>query len=152
MTRESRLLLTVVLMSGLGVGGLMMVASQYRKTLTTTAHGRAGGEDASIRAVRFVDGYLAARVAARAVLDSDPERALPLTADATSAYRIDRWNAFTAHGMTYDDYVAVRAAWRTYRSGGNVVDPALVAVFRARRLELEGADLGPGEAWDDAIK
>ena len=50
------------------------------------------------------------------------------------------------------DYSAVRAAWRTFRSGGAVNDPALVAAFQARRAQLENADLGPVEALDDAIK
>ena len=170
MTRESRLLLTVVVMSGLGVAGLMLVANQYRKALVNTVHGKAGGEDASLRAVRFVDGYLAARAAAKAVVEKYPGKIKQLTAvvtgdfsevagqrmssnaDTSSTYRIDRWNAFTAHGMTYEDYAAVRAAWRAYRVGGVVDDPALVAAFQARRVQLEEADLGPVEALDDAIK
>jgi hypothetical protein len=170
MTRESRLLLTVVVMSGLGVAGLMLVANQYRRALTTTVRGKAGGEEASIRAIRLVDGYLAARTAAKAVIERYPVKIKQLTAvvtgdfsevagqrmssnaDTSSAYRIDRWNAFTAHGMTYEDYAAVRAAWRLYRSGGTVDDPALAAVFKARRGQLESADLGQVEALDDAIK
>jgi len=170
MTRESRLLLTIVVMSGLGVAGLMLVAHQYRRALTNTVHEKAGGEDSSIRAIRLVDGYLAARAAAKAVVEKYPGKIKQLTAvvtgdfndeagqrmssnaDATSAYRIERFNAFTARRMTYEDYASVRAAWRTYRSGGRVDDPALVAVFRARRAMLESADLGPVEALDDAIK
>ena len=170
MTRESRLLLTVVVMSGLGVAGLMLVANQYRRALTNTVHETAGGDDASLRAIRLVDGYLAARAAAKAVVEKYPVKIKQLTAvvtgdfsevagqrmssnaDASSTYRIDRWNAFTAHGMTYEDYAAVRAAWRTFRSGGVVNDPALVAAFQARRAQLEDAGLGPVEALDDAIK
>ena len=83
MTRESRLLLTVAVMAGLGVAGLMVVANQYRKALTTTARRPSGGDDATVRAVRLVDGYLAARVAVKDV-------------EATEAYRLARWNAFNA--------------------------------------------------------
>jgi len=170
MTRESRLLVIVAVMAAIGVSGLMLVANQYRKTLANTVPGTAAGEEATVRAVRFVDGYLAAREAAQAVVEKYPEKIKKLTAvvtgdfsevagqrmssnaETSSTYRIDRWNAFTAHGMTYEDYAAVRAAWRAYRVGGVVDDPALVAVFQARRVQLEEADLGPVEALDDAIK
>ena len=149
MTRESRLIVTLVVMSGLGIAGLMLVANQYRKALPNSGVGRAKGDEALIRAVRLVDGYLAARSAVKAVMAGERVRA---NADGSSTYRIERWNAFTAHGMTDADYAAVRVAWRNYRSGVAIDDPALVAAFRARRTQLENANLGPIEALDDAIK
>ena len=170
MSRESRLLATLVVIAVVGVSGLMLVANQYRKALERTGHGRADGEEASVRAVRLVGGYLAARQAAQAVVARYPEKIKQLTAvvtgdftevagqrmssdaEATSAYRIERFNAFSALGMTYDDYASVRSAWRSFRAGGLVNDPALVAALRARRTELEDAGLGPVEALDDAIK
>ena len=170
MSRESRLLVILAVMTAIGVSGLMLVANQYRKTLANTVSGTAAGEDASVHAVRLVDGYLAAREAAQAVVERYPGKIEQLTAvvtgdfsevqgqrmssnaDTTSAYRIERFNAFTAQGMTYEDYALVRAAWRTFRAGGVVSDLALVAAFQARRAELEDAGLGPVEALDDAIK
>ena len=170
MSREFRLLVILAVMAAIGVSGLMLVANQYRKTLANTVPGTAAGEDASVHAVRLVDGYLAAREAAQAVVERYPGKIKQLTAvvtgdftevqgqrmsanaDTSSAYRIERFNAFTAHGMTYEDYAAVRAAWRTFRAGELVSDPALVAAFQARRAALEDAGLGPVEALDDAIK
>ena len=152
MTRESRLIVTLLVVSGIGVAGLMVVANQYRKALTNAAPGSVGGGDDSVRAVRLVDGYLAARTAAKAVVEHYPGKIEQPTADVTSTYRIERFNAFTAHGMTYEDYASVRTAWRTFRAGGLVDDPALVAAFQARQEALENAGLGPVEALDDAIK
>ena len=152
MSRESRLVLILVVMSAIGVTGLMVVASQYRKSLPKLEGRSVGTPDASARAVRLVDGYLAARRAAKAVVESHPASVMTGNADTTGVYRIERFNAFTAHGMSYEDYASVRAAWRTYRAGGVVDDPALVAAFRARRGELDAAGLGPVEPLDDAIK
>jgi len=151
MTRESRLLVTVVLMSGISVAGLMLVASQYRKALTRTTPSRVGSGEASVRAVMLVDGYLTARAAAKAVVARYPGSFEQPTSEVTGAYRTGRDNALTARGMTYAEYASVRAAWRTYRSGGLVEDPALAAALRARRAELENAGLGAWEALDDAI-
>ena len=156
MTREARLIVTLVVMSGLGVAGLMLVANQYRNSLPSSGVERAKGDEALIRTVRLVDGYLAARSAVKAVMAGDfsevAGQKMSGNADGSSTYRIERRNAFTAHGMTYEDYAAVRAAWRNYRSGVAVNDAALVAAFRARRAQLENANLGPIEALDDAIK
>ena len=170
MSRESRLVVILAVIAAIGVSGLMLVANQYRKALPNTVPGRAGGEDGSVQAVRLVGGYLAAREAVKAVVERYPGKIRQLTAvvtgdfsevagqrmsanaDTTSAYRIERFNAFTAQGMTYEDYALVRAAWRTFRAGGVVSDLALVAAFQARRAELEDAGLGPVEALDDAIK
>jgi type II secretory pathway pseudopilin PulG len=149
MSRESRLVVVLAVISILGVTGLTVMASQYRKSLAKLDGRRGGTTDASARAVRLVDGYLAARRAAKGVVERYPVSG---NADTSGVYRLERSNAFAAHGMTYEDYASVREAWRTYRSGGLLNDPALVAVFRARRGELEAAGLGPVEPLDDAIK
>jgi hypothetical protein len=151
MTRESRILLTLVVMSGIGVGGLMLVANQYRKAIASTAGGTAGGEDPTARAVRHVDGYLAARAASQAVVRSHPGT-IGTDAGVAGTYRLERSNALAAHGMTYENYAEVRAAWRAFSGGGFVDDLALIEVLRARRAQLEAAGLGPVEALDDAIK
>jgi hypothetical protein len=151
MTRESRILLTLVVMSGIGVAGLTLVANQYRKAIASTPRGTAGGVDPTVRAIRLVDGYLAARAASQAVVRSYPET-IGTDAAVAATYRLERSNALAAHGMTYEDYAEVRAAWRAFSSGGFVDDPALAAVLRARRAQLEAAGLGPVEALDDAIK
>jgi len=170
MRRESRLIVILAVIAAIGVSGLMLVANQYRKAWETAAPESAKARDASVDAVRLVEGYLAAREAAKAVVARYPDEIKQLTAvvigdfsemqgqsmsanaDATSAYRIARFNAFSAHRMTYDDYAAVRAAWRTYRAGGLVADPALAAAFQASLAALEDASLGSVEAVDDAIK
>ena len=152
MTRESRLVVTLLVISGIGVAGLVLIANQYRKSLASVGARSSGGQDAAVRAIRLVDGYLAARRAAKTVVDRYPGTAEQPTDDAAAAFRTERWNAFTARGLTYDDYASVRAAWRTFHAGGVVDDQALVAVFRARRAELEAASLGPAEPLDDAIR
>ena len=163
--------MVLVVIAAVGVSGLMLVANQYRRTLVGSAlPGSADAEDASVHAVRLVDGFLAAREAAKAVVARYPGKIKQLTAvltgdfgevqgqkmsanaDATSAYRIERFNAFAAHGMTYEDYAAVREAWRAFRAGKSLNDPALVAALQARAKALEDAALGPIEALDDAIK
>jgi len=147
MSRESRLIVILVVIAAVGVTGLTVVANQYRKALA-----KAEIEDASSRAARLVDGYLAAREAVKAVVARYPGAAGGLPADAADAYRSARFDAFSAHGMTYEDYAVVRKAWRTYRVGGPVNDAALVAALEARRVALDAASLGPVEAVDDAIK
>jgi len=125
MSRESRLIAILVVIAAVGVSGLMVVASQYRKALLNFELA-----DATERAARLVDGYLAAHAASET----------------------ERGNALSAHGMTEQDYAAVREAWRAFRVGGRVDDPALAAAFQARRSALEGADAVPVEAANGAIK
>jgi len=157
--------------SAVGVAGLMVVANQYRKALSgSVAPGSLQDEDGPGRAARWVDGFLAAREATQAVVASDPAGIKQLTAivsgdfrqasrpsqsthaDVSSTYRNQRASALTAHGMTYDDYVSVRRAWRAWTSGAPLNDPALAAVFEERRDELAAAGLGTAEAIDDAIR
>jgi hypothetical protein len=170
-TRQSRLIAILLAIAAIGVAGLMVVANQYRKTLAgSVAAGSAGVEDASTRAARLVDGFLAARAAAKAVVASYPDQIERMTAavtgnvgaeaaetmkasaDASSAYRLERGNALASHGMTYGDYVAVRRAWRAWTSGAPVDDAALQAALEARRESLKGAALGAVEVLDDAIR
>jgi hypothetical protein len=153
MSRESRLLVILLVIGGVGVSGLMVVANQYRRALAV--HGGPGSaafEDASAHAVRLVDGFLAARQAAKAVVARYPAGIKELTSEATLAYRVERSNAFAAHRMSYDDYAAVRAAWRAFRAGQPLNDRALLAAFQAKRSALDEAALGPIEVLDDAIK
>jgi hypothetical protein len=154
MTRESRIVVTLLVMAGAGVSGLMLVANQYKKAIAHAAPRSPRSDDATIRAVRLVDGYLAARDAVKHVIETHPVAAEQWSAnpDASNAYRAERFNAFAQRGLTYDDYVLVRGAWRTYRSGGRVEDEALVGAFQARPQALQDADLGPFESLDDAIK
>jgi hypothetical protein len=153
MSRESRLLVILLVIGGVGVSGLMVVANQYRKALAANAGaGSAGFEDAPAHAARLVDGFLEARRAAKAVVARYPLEIKQLTTEAILAYRTERSIGFSAHRMTYGEYAAVRAAWRAYRDGKVVNDPALLAAFRARRGALDDATLGPLEAVDDAIK
>jgi len=153
MSRESRLLVILLVIGAVGVSGLMVVANQYRKALSANA-GPAGAaaEDAAARAVRLVDGFLAARAAAKAVVLRHPAEIEALGADATLAYRAARLNAFAAHRMSYEDYASVRAAWRAFRAGAPMSDPALLTAFQTRRSALDEAALGPIETVDDAIK
>jgi hypothetical protein len=152
MSRESRLVVILLVIGGIGVSGLMVVANQYRKALVGSAPpGNHGFEDASAHASRLVDGFLAARRAAKAVATKDPAGIKELTSEAALAYRAGRSAALDAHRMSYADYAAVRAAWRAYRAGEPVSDAALLAAFRARRSALEEAALGPIEPIDDAI-
>ena len=151
MSRESRLLAILLGIAVVGVSGLMVVADQYRKALVGNAR-PGGGESASAHALRLVDGFLAARQAAKGVVLRYPVEIRELDAGATLAYRAARLNALAAHRISYDDYAAVRAAWRAYRAGKPMRDPALFAAFESRRGALDDAALGPIESVDDAIK
>lgn len=147
MSRESRLLVILVVIAAIGVTGLMVVANQYRRALTSSEIA-----SASERAARLVDGYLAAREAAKSVAARYPDTIRESTADVVLAYRAARFNALAAYEMTEQDYAVVRAAWRAFRVGGRLDDEALEMAFQARRAALEGAGLGPLESVDDAIK
>jgi hypothetical protein len=147
MSRESRLIVILAVIGAAGVIGLTMVANQYRKALE-----RVQIEQATRRAEQLVNGYLAAREAAKAVIARYPDSGADLPAEAADAYRSVRFDALSTHGLTYDDYAGVRTAWKTYRGGGVVEDPALAAVFDARRVALDDASRGPVDAVDDAIK
>jgi len=171
MTRQTRLVSVLFVISGVGVSGLMMVANQYRKALAGAVLSQGvTAESAPDRARRLVDGFLAARRAVSLVIVREPAGVRRLTAavtgdaaaaegpvtaagaDVSNAYREQRMNAFVSHGLSYDDYAFVRRAWRSWRLGAPVNDPALAAAFEARRDELATASLGPAEALDDAIR
>ena len=153
MSRESRLLVILLVIAGIGVAGLMVVANQYRKALAANAGALSVGlEDPPAHAARLVDGFLAARQAAKAVVARHPVEIKELNAEATLAYRAARSNAFAAHRMSYEEYAAVRADWRAFRAGRPVSDRALLAAFQSRRSALDDAALGPIESVDDAIK
>jgi hypothetical protein len=139
MSRESRLIAILIVIAAVGVTGLMVIANQYRKALE---HSEVVSD--SERAARLVDGYLAAREAVKVVLARSPDTFREKTTDAEDIYRAERSSALAAYGMTEGDYAAVRTAWRRFRVGGRLDDPALAAVFQARRAALE--------AVDDAIK
>jgi len=168
MTRETRL---IVILAGVGLAGvvsLAFMANQYKKRLpasfATAAHPSAS------RAARQVDGFLAARAAARGVAAKQGTKLAAVAAavtgdvkdvegqrigpglDVIADYRIERYNAFHAHGMSYDDYAATRAAWRAWKGSEPGTDPELAAELDRRRDEARGADLGDLEAFDDAIK
>jgi hypothetical protein len=147
MSRESRLIAILAVIAVIGVSGLMMVADQYRKAIAN-----AEIEDAPARAERLVAGFLAARQAVIAVVARNPGTIEDPSSGAAAALRGERLSALAAHGMTFADYVAVRDAWRTFRSGGTVDDPALVAAFEARRVELDDAASGAVEGVDEAIR
>lgn len=193
MTRQTRLIVVLLVLSIVGVGSLSFMASQYRKRLraappadspasasasSTSAKGlrpdlpaspdTAGGNAASPS--RRVDCFLAARNAARGVCERYPVKAREVTAaltgdftgvagkraganlDVISSYKIERMQAFTACGMTFDDYAAVRAAWRLWKSGGRPDDRALADALDAAKDRAAKADLGEFEPLDEAIK
>lgn len=133
---------------GVGVLALTIVANQYQKALASRpSPARSAAADAS----RLVDGFLAARRAARAVAARYPGD-FRGNAEAVRAYRSERFNAFAAHGMTLQDYLAVRVAWRALRAGDAVSDPGLAAAFGTRPTILADGSLGELEGLDDAIQ
>ena len=198
MTRQTRLIVVLLVLSIVGVGSLSFMASQYRKRMATQAPaasasppGSTGASEASTSASglrpdlppaaaaaggdaatpsKRVDCFLAARDAARAVCERYPVKAREVTAaltgdfsgvagkraganlDMISTYKVERMNAFTACGMSYGDYAAVRAAWKTWKSGGRPDDQALAAALDAAKDRAAKADLGEFEPLDAAIK
>jgi hypothetical protein len=149
-TRQTRLVAVLLVISAAGVFGLMMVANQYRKALAGHAEGGPGRE-AHARAARLVDGFLAARVAAKAVIARYPD-GIGASPGGEEAYAAELRRAFAAHGMSDGDYATVRRAWRAWRAGAPVNDPTLATAFAARRSELARAELGADERLDDAIR
>jgi hypothetical protein len=127
-------------------------------------------EDSITRAARDVDGFLAARQAAQGVCERYRDKVKGAAAavtggsagvegkgtegalDVIAIYRIERMNAFAAHGMSYADYAATRAAWRAWMKAEAVGDAALAAAFTDRRAVAAKAGLGELESFDDAIK
>jgi len=169
-TRQTRIVAVLFVIAGVGVAGLMVMANQYRKAFAGSVASRSGpDESASVRAARLVEGFLAARRAVQLVIVREPAEVRRLTAAATGdaaatgavsgtaaevtlAYRTERLNAFVERGLSYDDYTFVRRAWRSWRVGAPVADPALREAFEARREALLSAALGPAEVLDDAIR
>ena len=173
-TRQTRILIALGVIAAAGVGGLVVVANQYKKRLgeppAVASAGAPTSDDAAARAARFVDGFIAGRRAAQGVIERYPVKIKQLTAivtkdfsevqgqrmgsniDAAGAYRVERYNAVTAHGMTSEDYATVRTAWRAWKDGKPVDDRALAAALEAKRQELETVSLGPNEPFDDVIK
>src|SRR5262245_36528489 len=147
MSRESRLIAILAAIGAAGVIGLTLVANEYKKALESVQT-----VEASARATRMVDGYLAAREAAKAVLLRYPVFGDGLPAEAADAYRAERSGAIAAHGMTYEEYAIVRGGWGTYRGGGRLADRALESAFDAKRTALYEASRGAVDAVDEAIK
>ncbi len=148
MTRESRLIVVLLVMGGAGVTGLTLVANQYRKALS----GEIGRpiERPATRAARLVDGFLEVRRAGRSIAASQRDSRLG-GGDALSRYRLERAAALAAHRMSEVDYAAVRRSWRVWHDGGRVDDPNLATAFQARKAEADAAGLGPDESVDDGI-
>jgi len=149
-TRQSRLVALLLVIAAGGVCGLMLVANQYRKAL---AGQLPGGPDqqGQARAARLVDGFLAARSTAKDVIARYPA-GIANSPRADEIYANELRRAFAAHGMTDGDYARVRRAWRAWRAGAPLNDPSFVPVFTARRGELERAELGTDERFDDTIR
>jgi len=171
MSRETRLVVTLVAIAVVGVTALAVVANQYRKRVALpSSTDSTPGDSAATRAARLVDGFVEARRAVHVVVAKSPGTMRQLTAAVTGdfsrvkgqqmrpsreiviEYRIARYDAFTGKGLTYEDYVAVRTAWRTWSEGGPVPDASLAAAFEARRADLDQAGLGEFEPYDDAVK
>ena len=158
MSRETRLIAVLLVISAIGVTGLLIVANKYQKVLVAnpaaTAGRTAGTMDSTRNAARLVDGFLAARAAAWTFVSSHPEAVLrpDAHADLVDAYRVERESALAAHGMTFEEYAAVRSAWRGFRAGRSVGDAALAGAFHDKQVAVDAADLGPGEAFDSAIR
>ena len=145
MTRQSRLIVILGVMAGVGVGSLAFVANQYRKALA------ARPPDASLDGRRLVEGFLAAREAVRGVGARYAD--VRGNVDAIQALRNERYAAFRAHGMSMKDYVAVRSAWRVVRSGSPASDPYLAEAFRATPAALSDATLPPDlDDLDEELK
>lgn len=136
MSRQSRLIVVLAVMAVVGVSSLAFVANQYRKTIS--AH----PVDASADAARKVGGFLAARNAVRAV-DARYPGGVRDNPEAVRTLRNERYAACAAHGMTLQDYAAVRDAWRAMRSNAPVADSYLANALRAQPAALTDAALRP---------
>jgi hypothetical protein len=195
MTREKRLIVSVVAIGLVGIAALGVLARQLGSRVPqksvhdlppaatpgpdlssptppapASAPSAAGPEQAAPpSAALLVEGFLAGRKAAAAVIARYPIKfksiAAALSGDYASmkgvrtgievnemaTYKVERYEAFAAAGLGQADYERVRAAWRSWRSGGRV-DSALAEAFEENRQALTRADLGPYERLDDEVK
>lgn len=191
MTREKRLIVSLVAIGLIGIAALAVLARQIGShapqrsvrdlpraqgptpmpDLPAAEAPAAGAPKPPGPATpeRLVDGFLAARKAAAARIAAAPLKYKKIDAelsgdyasmkgirtgievDAMASYKVARFEALTAAGLSEADYEAVRAAWRAWKSGG-AVDPALHDELEKRRDALAAADLGSYERLDDAVK
>jgi hypothetical protein len=139
-SRQSRLIVVLLVMAALGVAGLSIVANQYRRALSRSRD--AGGAAGTPSAARRVDAFLVVRQAMREAASLHPK-------EARDRCRSARARALAAQGVTPADYAQVRDAWRALAAGRAVDDPALARELRSRPMVLAEGALGPLESLDD---
>jgi hypothetical protein len=157
MSRESRLVAVLLVISGIGVSGLMVVANQYRKTLAAqpaaTPGARTRAIDATMNAVRL-GRWVPRRTGAGPVVSIEPSGR---GRGARRARRSREGVSERAEG----DFGASRHDLRRLRrrpyglerlSGGRAMsDAALAGAFAARRAALDAVEPDADAAWDDTV-
>jgi hypothetical protein len=191
MTREKRLIVSVVAIGLVGIAALGVLARQLGSRVPSksvhdlppaespapmpdlpaaaVATAAAPKPAAPLTPARLVDGFLAGRKAVAALVARSPLKFKKIDAelsgdyasmkgvrtgievDAMATYKVERYEALAAVGLSEADYASVRASWRTWKSGGTV-EPALHDEFEKRRDALAAAELGPYERLDEELK
>jgi len=158
MTRETRLVVILVVFGAAGVTALAFVAHQYERALASRkeapAAARPDRSDATpAAAMPLVEAFVAVReavsaAAARAGVRPEDRN---FGEEALAACRIARLSAGAAHGIDDDTYVRLSDAWRAW-SRGEPVEAPLRDAFEARRPATSRENLGRYDALDAAIK
>ena len=186
MSREKRLIVSLVAIGAVGIGALVALRSHLGSRLPQRsvselpkaaspapdlpAAPAAAPAKATLKTpAQLADGFLAARKAASTLIARYPMKFKKTEAELTgnyesmkgvrtgvevdtmAAYKVERFEALQAAGLTQDDYESVKTAWRVWKSGGSVA-PGLAAAFDPRRKALMDADLGPLEKLDDLVR
>lgn len=113
--------------------------------------------------VRAFEGFAATRGVIRAFVEESPGRAQSLLDEHTGntghrdqvkmfathliRLRIERAGTADEHGLSEEEYVAIRDAYRAWKRG-ETVDPAWAAAFEGRPDLAEAADLGDHDFLD----
>jgi len=182
MSREKRLIVSLVAIGAVGIGALVALrshlgsrlpqrsVSELPKAASPAPDLPAAPAKATLKTpAQLADGFLAARKAASTLIARYPMKFKKIEAELTgnyesmkgvrtgvevdtmAAYKVERFEALQAAGLTQDDYESVKTAWRVWKSGGSVA-PGLAAAFDPRRKALMDADLGPLEKLDDLVR
>jgi len=152
MTRSSRTLIVIGGMALVSVLMLSMMARRYVKILDVQPmQGQQRESSATLplppatpEALADVDAFILVRRAVRAAMLGNVQ---PSGAAQLPRLRLARDQALQRHGVDRIEYLKVRSAYRSWRSG-SPADDDLNDALEARRPLLREVDLGPHERFD----
>lgn len=167
MTRETRMLLVVGLLSVVGVTSLALIADRYRRLLAEDPepHNRFESRtidlpppvptvDEAVARFAIVRGAVREIVvenedAIRTARDAETGALRPdVAARLLNEIRASKRSLLDRLGMTEREYEQIRDAYHRWRSGQGDLEAAFLESFEKRRDRLESLDLGDLESLD----